>query len=652
MLLMLSTCIAQQSGDSTNNYFYIVQIQDAYYDSLIDIYGIDSMQGTGYKDYVRWKGYMQMRVDDDGTLDTYMNSINDYYDQTNPTSTTDWTYYSPVGEPEEGSLNGFGKGWVNQVLYDEANNDIYAGTHNNGIWKTSNSGYDWERITQKQPKINGVASMCFNSNNDIYALTHSNIAFYSNGLYKGVYNGSEWDWAEIEIEIDGSLIYPMSMKKKYYPRKVLVHPDNDNVLFVLTKRYVFKSDDSGDTWAVLYDFGSVENVEGCEDLFFDTENLNTMYVAGTKILKSINNGNDWDEITQKVTQDIIGFEKVITCKMDVNSAYPGKVWFYYTYKDIADITMIGITKYDYAGDSYEVLFTNEDFNNLNSGSGKMDIIVHPEFEDRIYVAGLHIMAAYPNSGNSFKFITSNSYDDPNYLHMDVRDMMFYNPPYSEWKMLIGCDGGVVEADEENGGNDDWVTTDLSIQGATHATDLNISEIYAISTSGNKGKIAFNCQDIGGYFYNNDVLNRFHLRDGGAVLFDNIYDEYIYLNEVTSGFFAYNTIEQNFVNINVPYLDDSYLFPPIVKDPGNANVAYFGSKKLWRYNDIYAQLETGNEIAEKIVSLQNSSSITDIAISHNNPDIMYVSTKNFFWDEYQVFEDAFYKSTDGVKHGKT
>jgi len=63
--------IVAQISDTTNNYFYIVEQQDAYYDFLLMENGADSMQCTGFKQYQRWKNFVGFRIDEDGGLSNY-----------------------------------------------------------------------------------------------------------------------------------------------------------------------------------------------------------------------------------------------------------------------------------------------------------------------------------------------------------------------------------------------------------------------------------------------------------------------------------------------------------------------------------------------------------------------------------------------------
>ena len=670
-LVIQNSIMSQSSADSTENYFYITQIKDVYYDSLLDVRGADSMQGTGYKSYLRWKGFNQLRLDETGTLDSYINCVNSYYDQQNPNSLVNWNYYAPTGYPIAGSIsnNGFGKGWVNKLLIkyiDVYNYNIYAGTHNNGIWQTSDKGNNWYCITKEQPKINGIASMCFNSINDIYAITNTNISEYSNGLYKGTYSGT-WSWSPVEINIPN--FYP-SMSKKKMPRKVIVHPTNDNIIFVLTKCYILKGTYSGTwSWDIVCDKSSFfqlnDGDEGFEDIIFDPVTPSVMYVSGTIILKSTESGNTdtWtNDITSYVTN---GLSEVTTCVMDANDVYGGKVWFLYPYKSNGE-SKVRISIYDPAlGGSYTHLYERYNTSSLGIGSGKINLKVHPVFEDRLYASGLQMLAIHPDlsTGNYIGYqITEANFEKNNFLHDDVRDILFYNLN-TEWYLFIACDGGISKAEYTGMGpyGEEWKTTDLSLIGSTSETELNISEAYAISASGNKGKIAFNCQDIGWYVYDgeDDKLYRYAGGDGGAVMFDNLYDQYLYQTDIQGTFRVQDLLNKTYIELDgLPYVSDSYLFPPTIKNPGNSNEIYFGVRGLYKFDDIYSVIEnTSAYSAEEIYPEYDEDGVgipfmqpTDIEISHINPNIMYVSTIRSFWswdpESPNEYHSALYKSIDG------
>lgn len=171
MVFVFKMPIVAQNTDSTNNYFYIVEQQDAYYDTLLMENGTDSMQGTGFKQYQRWKSFIGPRVDEDGDLSNYIEAVNSYYLATNPVASGyDWNYYGPVGLFDE-NVTGAGKGWVNRLLVDDDySGKIWAGTHNSGLWQTTDGGHNWYLKTAQVPEITGISSM-FRTNDEFVVNT-------------------------------------------------------------------------------------------------------------------------------------------------------------------------------------------------------------------------------------------------------------------------------------------------------------------------------------------------------------------------------------------------------------------------------------------------------------------------------------------------
>jgi hypothetical protein len=51
---------------------------DQFYDSLIQLRGIENMQGTGYNDYLRWKWFYSTRHGVDGEFGAMWETITEY----------------------------------------------------------------------------------------------------------------------------------------------------------------------------------------------------------------------------------------------------------------------------------------------------------------------------------------------------------------------------------------------------------------------------------------------------------------------------------------------------------------------------------------------------------------------------------------------
>ncbi len=68
----------QSYGQNNESYYSIVSKMDRYYDSLIHIRGINNMQGTGFKSYIRWKEYWLTKVNPDGNIEATQTAILNY----------------------------------------------------------------------------------------------------------------------------------------------------------------------------------------------------------------------------------------------------------------------------------------------------------------------------------------------------------------------------------------------------------------------------------------------------------------------------------------------------------------------------------------------------------------------------------------------
>ncbi|RLD87086.1 MAG: hypothetical protein DRJ09_10880, partial [Bacteroidetes bacterium] len=657
---------AQTGSDPSNNFFQIVVQKDAYYDSLINIRSVDSMEGTGYTGYLRWKAFMNPRVDDSGFIASYANVIKDYYEASgrgvSSTGTYNWNYFAPSGSAIYNNEAYKDKGWVNRLYYDNSNNILYAGTHNNGIWKTSNLGNDWTCITLNAPKINGITGLT-KIDNTLYALTYSNLGNYYNGLYKS--NDEGTNWAYVPVHVNGTDFYGTGMKWKKRPIRLIGRKSGSNhELYLLANNYVLKSTDGGSSWSIImekagkYEQEAGDNPnnyfyrlddEGFEDIVFDKNNPDMVVVAGTEIYRSVDAGNNW----QNITNDVTGFDKVITCKMDNNATNTENVWFLYVYESSTKKVRIKHMYHDGTGGYVYQNFGNEmdSYSAFTFIRSKINIKVDPNNNNNIYIGGLSLYKITDN-GDFYRIVDGFSNKNNKKMHNDIRDMLVY-PMGNNLTFITGCDGGVVKAwntgDLYNNQYEIWNTEYWTVK---NGDELNISEVYALDVKGNNNDCFFNCQDVGGFYKNDDKLYKITMGDGGAVTFDKVYN-YVYFSDNQWGYLAgYNLDENKAINFNCGIAPDLYFYSTIVQTPGNPKVTYFGLSNLRRFNNIYEYINTGSyETVPIVETLLNDDPITDVAISSLNPDIMYVSTKRAYWwdgntPDASTYRKGLFKSTDG------
>lgn len=157
---------AQPLTDSTVNYFTLTDYYDNYFDSLIQLRGLENMQGTGYKDYLRWKWFYNGRHGEDGEIGAVWDSINSYFQNMevpeNYTDLSDWQFTGPYGFPlgYNGTSSITGKGMALSLWVSPGQHQLmYVGSHHGGLWKTTDGGQNWYPLHDNDSQIHGVNSI-------------------------------------------------------------------------------------------------------------------------------------------------------------------------------------------------------------------------------------------------------------------------------------------------------------------------------------------------------------------------------------------------------------------------------------------------------------------------------------------------------------
>ena len=78
ILLMCNFLYSLVFSQQYQNFYTTKADLDPYYDSLIQVNGIDSMQGTGYKQYKRWVDYWEPLLYPNGDFAIYRQNLEQY----------------------------------------------------------------------------------------------------------------------------------------------------------------------------------------------------------------------------------------------------------------------------------------------------------------------------------------------------------------------------------------------------------------------------------------------------------------------------------------------------------------------------------------------------------------------------------------------
>ena len=187
---------------------------------------------------------------------------------------------------------------------------VFIASASGGIWKSSNKGTTWKPVFDDQA-VSTFGDMAISLSNPdvIYAGSgeqqNRQSTSWGNGVYKSTDQGETWR--------------SIGLEKTYHIARVIIHPENPNIVFVAAlgnlwnsskDRGVYQTTDGGKNWKkVLY----IDDMTGVVDLAMDINNPNILYAAtyqrmrkawgfngggpGSGIYKTTDGGKSWDELT-------------------------------------------------------------------------------------------------------------------------------------------------------------------------------------------------------------------------------------------------------------------------------------------------------------------------------------------------------------------
>lgn len=254
-------------------------------------------RGSGYKHWKRWE-YMQMqRLSPEGKVINYAAKNKEEFEAyTAMKSNRDimvtygyWTSLGPDYFTDGSGWNG-GIGRVNCIAFHPTNASIiYAGCPSGGLWRTADGGSTWTPLTDGMPRI-GVSGLAINYNNTnvMYLLSGDGDGgdVSSIGVLKTTDGGATW--------LSTGLAWVVTDNVRAY--KILMHPTNPAILFVVSTLGIHKSTDSGASWTTVHSIGG-----NYHDIEFKPGDPTIMYAcAESEFFRSTNTGDTWTEITSGV----------------------------------------------------------------------------------------------------------------------------------------------------------------------------------------------------------------------------------------------------------------------------------------------------------------------------------------------------------------
>jgi photosystem II stability/assembly factor-like uncharacterized protein len=312
--------------------------------------------------------------------------------------------------------------------------EYYVATSAGGVWKTVNAGVTYQPIFDGQGSYSiGCITIDPNNNNVIWVGSGENnnqrSVAYGDGVYKSIDGGKTWK--------------NMGLKTSEHIGKVIVHPENSNIVYVAAigplwgkggERGLYKTYDGGETWKAVLE---VDEHTGVNDVVMDPRDPNVLYAStlqrrrhvytyvgggpGSGLHKSVDGGTTWEKIQNGLPNEELG-----RIGLAISPANPEIIYA---------IVEAANGKGGFFASTNRGARWEKRSSHVTSGNYYQEIIADPVDENTVYSMDTW-MAVTHNGGKSFELVGENT------KHVD-NHCMWINPNNNKhW--IVGCDGGIYE----------------------------------------------------------------------------------------------------------------------------------------------------------------------------------------------------------------
>ncbi|MCD8564739.1 MAG: hypothetical protein LRY53_03650 [Burkholderiaceae bacterium] len=545
---------------------------------------------------------MESRVDQDGYFRN-ANATHEYYELYKKTlkeqkgAAGNWTQIGPFGAPDGG-----GSGRTNCIAFHPTNSSIIlVGAASGGLWRSVNGGSSWTTNTDGLENL-GISDIEFSPSNPniVYAATGDRDAgdTYSIGIIKSIDGGLTWQTT--------GLSYTPDAKRRIY--KILVHPQNDSILYIASSLGLRKSTDRGDTWTLIRAGSFI-------DMKFKPNDPNTIYAAtATIIIKTVDEGQTWTTLSIPM---VSASRRLL---IGVTAANPNII--YVVSVKSSDNGFNGLYRSTDAGATFTLRASSPNVlgwasNGSDSGGQgwyDLGLGVSQTNENLLFIGGINIWKSI-NGGTNWTLSGHWTASGAPYVHADIHEIKF--SPHNANTVWACTDGG-LSVSTANGAN--WIEKN---------SGLSIAQIYRIGGSAqNATKILSGWQDNGTNLNNANDWSRVLGGDGMECIIDYSNQNYMY------GSLYYGEIKRStnggasWTEISNSITEEGAWVTPYLQDPNTAATLYAG------YKNVYKTTNRGNSWT-KISTFGTTLNINALAVSKSNSNIIVAANDSYLW-----------KTTDG------
>ena len=479
------------------------------------------MQGTGYKQYMRWLDYWEPVLYPHGDFDIEHQKqkqyVSDFISGNAPQSlapfTLDWELIGPNKMPDGGNNVKWAKG-LGQIHYiafdpnDTTNQILFACSPVGGLWRSTDGGNTWFNAgTDKGLALCGVSSVAIDLQNSEtnWFITTGN----AEGLDKPVWQQAIGVWRTTEQQIGLESVNNMC-------KVILTHYQGKIHLFVCTTTGLFECEDALATNPVF-----TELIDGnFYDVEFDPQNTGIAYASGTGPNTSVYK-IDWinNVYTELPNLSLIPIEEKRRLIIEISEAAPDYLFIVASYKMTTNLEDAFLYKYSLSSNTITSKGKLPIQGNNEQGIGPergMGWTISPVLNDNDELIMVHGNTAPIRQSNSLLddnvcVWTNVSSTDPydlyhsSLIHVVMHYMVFEPDGQTLW---VGSDGGVFKSS----------MPDLINNWEEKCNGLAVATVYHLAVSEDNKDIALSgAFDCGTNFFtlNNNDWGEKHVISGDS-----------------------------------------------------------------------------------------------------------------------------------------
>jgi photosystem II stability/assembly factor-like uncharacterized protein len=505
-----------------------------------------------------------------------------------PISGTRWQTIGPRAIP----ISGTSIGRISTIAIHPTNTStIYVGGAQGGVWRSTDNGVTWTALTDKACSL-AMGSIALDPVNPaiVYAATgeqhFSGDSYYGCGVLRSTDGGNTWTRLGANVFVRSRIA-----------RLVIIPSTAGTVatttLLAASDNGLWRSLDGGASWTVVRSGIAT-------DLVVDPGNDRIIFVAirGQGVFRSADRGTTWAPAGT-------GFPTANVGRINIAITPTSTSRLFASVHNQSTSALLGIWTTTDAGVSWAQLPA------AGASCGTqcwydMFIAVHPTEPNTIYFGGVALFRS-TDGGITFSLIGNNIHVDQHYITFD---------PQNPQRAYVANDGGIYRS--ENGVTG-WTSLNAGLELTQFYSGISLhpSE-FAIVLGGT--------QDNGTLRYTNHPTWAAVLGgDGGftAINYDNPVIQFAETQWTANSNSAgpRRSDGGGFARkVNGIVTSEQALFiPPLVMDPVNAQVLYFGTTRLYRTTDAAESWRAVSPV------LATTGAISAIAPAASDPGTVYAGT---------------------------